>query len=493
VKKLAGQTLWYGLPTIASRFLGYLMNLSLPLIFAQPATTADLTQLYALIPFLNILFTYGLETAYFRFAQQTDRSTLYNTLSTSLLISTFFLSVGLWLVTTPLASLLGMPLHTEYIRWMIGILALDTIASLAFARLRLENRPRRYAFARLSGILVNVLVVTLFLGVLPHYAGIDTIHWIRQIHPKEESGIVYYLIGNALGSGVTLLLLTKQFRGWKASIDRQLWNRVIRYSLPLIVVGLGGIANDMMSRLIYQHVVDLPAEQARHELGVFGNIIRLSIAITIAIQAFRLAAEPFFFRESSEANAPQTYARIMRYFVLAGCALFLLISLYIDLVGWFFEAIDRGEWVEGLYIVPLFAIGNVFLGIYYNLSTWYKLTDRNGWGAWITLIGALITIGLNIWLIPTYHYLGAALATVSCYVVMMVLSYGGGQKFYPVPYPIKKILSYLAISIALVIVHRWIANNTQSAWMNLGVATVFLTGFLGYGWSEIQRGRKQAA
>jgi hypothetical protein len=143
---------------------------------------------------------------------------------------------------------------------------------------------------------------------------------------------------------------------------------------------MGGIANDMMSRLIYQQVVDLPADQAKHELGVFGNIIRLSIAITIAIQAFRMAAEPFFFRKSSESDAPATYARIMRYFVLTCCVLFLLISLYIDLVGWFFEAIDRSEWTEGIYLVPLFAMGNIFLGIYYNLSIWYKLTDRNAWG-----------------------------------------------------------------------------------------------------------------
>ncbi len=493
MKKLAGQTLWYGLPTIASRFLGYLMNLSLPLVFAQPATTADLTQLYALIPFLNILFTYGLETAYFRFAQQTDRATLYNTLSTSLFISTFFLCIGLWLTTTPLASLLGMLAHPEYIRWMILILALDTLSALAFARLRLENRPRRYAFARLTGILINVGVVLLFLGVLPKFGELDTIGWIQKIHPNEESGIVYYLIGNALGSGVTLLLLTDQFREWKASIDPTLWKKVMRYSMPLIWVGMGGIANDMMSRLIYQHVVDLPTEQARHELGVFGNIIRLSVAITIAIQAFRLAAEPFFFRESSEADAPRTYARIMRYFVLAACSLFLLISLYIDVVGWFFETIDRGEWTEGLYVVPIFAMGNVFLGIYYNLSIWYKLTDRNRWGAWITLIGALITIGLNIWLIPTLHYLGAALGTVSCYFVMMVLSYVGGQKFYPVPYPLKKILSYLVVSILLVVLHRWIADTMQVGWMNGVIATLFLGGFLAYGWREIQQERNPAA
>jgi O-antigen/teichoic acid export membrane protein len=484
VKKLAGQTLWYGLPTIASRFLGYLMNLSLPLIFAQPATTADLTQLYALIPFLNVLFTYGLETAYFRFAQQTDRNTLYNTLSSSLLFSTLLFSAILWAFTDPLAAALGMPNHPEYIRWMIGILALDAVAALAFARLRLENRPKRYAFARLTGILINVIIVLLFLGILPTL-GYDPISWIRNFHPAEESGIVYYLIGNAIGSFSTLLLLSGQFKELKLSIDLPLWKKIISYSLPLIIVGLGGIANDMMSRLIYQHVVDLPPAQARHELGVFGNIIRLSIAITIAIQAFRMAAEPFFFRESSTAEAPNTYARVMRYFVLTACILFLMISLYIDVVGWFFESIGRGEWTEGLHIVPLFAMGNIFLGIYYNLSIWYKLTDRNAWGAWITALGAAITIALNIWLIPTYHYLGAALATVSCYLVMMLLSYWGGQRFYPVPYDLKKISGYIGISILLVVCHRLLADHFSSAWLNLSVASILLAGFLLFAKKEI--------
>ncbi len=493
VKQLAGQTLWYGLPTIASRFLGYLMNLSLPLVFAQPATTADLTQLYALIPFLNILFTYGLETAYFRFARQADPAQLYNTLSTSLFLSTGLLGASLWLLTTPLANLLGMPAHPEYVQWMIIILVLDTFAALAFARLRLENRPKRYAFARLSGIIVNVAIVLVFLGILPHSFGMDTVAWINIIHPAEESGIVYYLIANAVGSGVTLLLLSNQYRDIKFSIDKALWKKVIQYSLPLIIVGLGGIANDMVSRLLYQHVVDLPTEQARHELGVFGNIIRLSIAITIAIQAFRMAAEPFFFRKSSDADAPRTYARIMQYFVLTCCSLFLIISLYIDIVGWFFNAIDRGEWTEGLEIVPLFALGNIFLGIYYNLSIWYKLTDRNQWGAWITCIGAAITVGLNCWLIPTYHYLGAALATVSCYFVMMLLSYWGGQKFYPIPYKLKRIVLYLVISVSMVVIHRIISNQFEPIWINLVLATTLLGGFLVFGWREIQLERRRSS
>lgn len=478
MKKLAGQTLWYGLPTIASRFLGYLMNLTLPLVFEQPATTADLTQLYALIPFLNILFTYGLETAYFRFAREVEGTRLYNTLTTSLLVSTGLLCLTLWSLTTPLANALEMPAHPEYIHWMIGILALDTLAALAFARLRLENRPKRYALARLTGIGVNVALVILLLGLLPHVFDVDTISWIQTRYPNEQSGIVYYLIGNAMGSAVTLLLLTDQYRGWRPSLDREIWRKIMRYSLPLILVGLGGIANDMMSRLLYQQVVDLPAEQARHELGVFGNIVRLSIAITIAIQAFRMAAEPFFFRESAEKEAPATYARIMNYFVLTCCGLFLIISLYIDVVGWFFQSIDRGEWTEGLGLVPLFALGNIFLGIYYNLSIWYKLTDRNAWGAGITLLGAAITIGLNLWLIPVYHYLGAALATVSCYLVMMVLSYLGGQKFYPVPYDLGKIARYLGVSIGFVLVHRLLADRFEQPAINLGLATLLLGAFL---------------
>lgn len=208
----------------------------------------------------------------------------------------------------------------------------------------------------------------------------------------------------------------------------------MHYAYPLIIVGMGGMVNDMLSRLIYQHVVDLPEEQAKHELGIFGNIYRLAVLITIMIQAFRMAAEPFFFSQSKDENAPKTYARIMKFFVIACCFMFLFISLYIDVFAWFFEAIDKPKWVEGLSIVPLLALGNVFLGIYYNLSIWYKLTHKNMTGAFITLGGAAITIVLNILLIPELHYLGAAIATFVCYLFMMIVSYTMGQKHYPVPY-----------------------------------------------------------
>jgi O-antigen/teichoic acid export membrane protein len=213
-------------------------------------------------------------------------------------------------------------------------------------------------------------------------------------------------------------------------------------------------------------------------LGVFGNIVRLSIVITIAIQAFRMAAEPFFFNRSQTADAPTTYARIMNYFVIGCCFLFLGLSLYIDLIKWFFESIDRTRWTEGLYVVPLIAMANIFLGIYYNLSIWYKLTNNNFTGALITIGGTAITLVLTTSLIPGLGYFGAAIASFCCYLFMMTSSYVLGQKHYPVPYPVKKILSYLALAAGLYGLHRWLVTMLEHPALNLGFATALMVLFL---------------
>lgn len=473
IKQLAGQTIWYGIPTIARRFLGYLMNLTLPLLFAQPATTADLTQVYAIIPFLNILFTYGLETAYFRFSRDMDRQHLYNTLSVSLFITSFFFAGALLLFKDTLAGWAGLEAHPEYITWMAGIIFFDAISTLAFAKLRQENRPRKYALVTLAGVLVNIMVVIVFLGILPAYAEKNPDTFIGTFY-NEKIGIGYYLIGNLAGSILTFLLLRKEIMQVRFRFDAVLWKKVMHYAWPLIIVGMGGMVNDMLSRLIYQHVVDLPEAQAKHELGIFGNIYRLAVLITIMIQAFRMAAEPFFFSQSKEENAPKVYARIMKFFVLACCFLFLLISLYIDVAAWFFEAIDKPLWTEGLSIVPVLAMGNIFLGIYYNLSIWYKLTNRNMTGAWITLGGAAITIVLNVLLIPVLHYLGAALATFCCYLFMMIVSYKLGQQHYPVPYARKKLIAYLVLVALLYGFHELMTSLWANRWFNLATATLLL-------------------
>ena len=331
IKQLAGQTLWYGVPTIASRFLGYLMNLTLPLFFAQPAKTADLTQVYAIIPFLNVLVTYGLETAYFRFTQDFEEKRVYNTLSVSLLFSTVFFTGLLFIFKDTIAQWANLEKHPEYITWMAWIIFFDALSTLAFAKLRKENRPKRYAFARIAGVVLNIVIVLLFMAVIPGYVKNNPHSFLGTFYDKNI-GIGYYLIGNLCGSILTFILLRNEFAKINFQFDKHLWKRVMRYSYPLIIVGLGGIVNDMLSRLIYQHVVDLPESKAKEELGIFANIIRLSIVITIAIQAFRMAAEPFFFSRSKEENVQQVYARVMKFFVIVCCFLFLGISLYIDLV-----------------------------------------------------------------------------------------------------------------------------------------------------------------
>jgi len=452
IKKLAGQTLWYGVPTIASRFLGYLMNMALPFFISMPGKTADLVQVYTIIPFLNVVYAYGLETAYFRFSQTHDKQKLYNTLSLSLLYSSILFSVALILCKDLIVSGADLQAHPDYVLWMIAIIAVDNLNTLPFARLRQENRPKRYAFARVMGIVINLAVVIFFLGVVPKILAGNPDSFLRHIYNKDL-GLGYYLLGNLCGSLFTLLILFKEIKKVRFQFDMPLWKEVMRYSAPLIIVGLGGMINDVLSRLIYRHVVDLPRAEADHELGIFANIFRLALLITIMIQAFRMAAEPFFFNRSKEENAPKIYARVMKFFVIACCFMFLLIGLFLDVFRWIFTTFANPRWAEGLDVVPLLALGNIFLGIYYNLSVWYKLTNKNTYGAVITVIGAAITIALNIVLIPRLHYTGAALATFCCYLFMMVSSYVLGQKYYPVPYAVKKLTAYVVLVVLIYFIH----------------------------------------
>lgn len=472
--------MWYGVPTIASRFLGYLMNLSLPFLFAQPAKTADLTQVYAIIPFLNVLFTYGLETAYFRFSQEEDRKRLYNTLSVSILLTTILFTALLWAFRLPLAEATGLNRHPQYIAWMCWIIFFDTLATLPFAKLRQENRPKKYAFVRVAGIVMNILVVVLFLGFVPAWAAKDANSFWSFFYNANDP-VSYYLLGNLCGSIFTFLLLAKEFGGLRFQFDGALWKKIMQYSYPLIIVGLGGMVNDMLSRLVYRHVVDVSAAQADKELGIFGNLYRLAVLVTVMIQAFRMAAEPFFFNQSKGENAPKTYARVMKFFVIACCFMFLFIGLYRDVLEWVITLKSRA-WGEGIYIVPLLAMGNIFLGIYYNLSIWYKLTNKNLYGALITILGAVITVVLNVLLIPKYHYFGAALATFCCYLFMMVTSYLLGQKFYRIPYARKKLIAYLVIATLLYLAHRGLLRIWDNIWFSIGTGTFLLwlfTWFIG--------------
>jgi O-antigen/teichoic acid export membrane protein len=302
IKKLAGQTLWYGVPTIASRFLGYALSLLLFWLY-EPASTASITQVYAVIPFLNILFTYGLETSYFRFVQDHDKSTVFNTLTSSILISTVLFTSFLLLNTNTLAAAIDFPDHPEYIRWITWILFFDTLSVIPFAKLRQEGRPRFYAFIKVFSIVVNVLLVLFFIGICPKlYKENPSNPWLFFYDPTIDIG--YYIIANIIASILTLVLLSKELLSFRFSVNWKLWKQVMQYSYPLIIVGLGGMINEMLSRLVYTRVLDLPREEELRQLGIFGANYKLAVLITIFIQVFRMGAEPFFFNQAKEENAP---------------------------------------------------------------------------------------------------------------------------------------------------------------------------------------------
>ncbi len=474
VKKLASQTLWYGLPTIGSRFLGYILNFSLAFIY-KAVDTADLTQIYAIVPFLNILFTYGVETGYFRFVQDRDKYKLYNTLNTSLVVSTIIFSVILLLCTKQLADATFMSAHPEYFTWLTGIIFFDTLATLPFAKLRQEGRPRKYAFIRVMGIVINVLVVIFFVGVCPKIAEKNPNSVLLLLY-DPSTGIGYYLIGNLIGSVVTFLLLWGQWKDFRFGFDGSLWKEVLKYSWPLLIVGFGGMINEMLSRLVYQHVATIDPQEAKRQLGIFAANYRLAVLITIFIQMFRMAAEPFFFNKSKEENAPKAYARVMKFFVIACCFMFLAIGLFLDVFKEILT-IKYKEYGEGIPIVPILAMGSVFLGIYYNLSVWYKLTNKNLYGAAITIAGAVITVLLNIWWIPHFGYTGSAWATFTCYAFMMIASYYLGQKHYPIPYAKKKLIAYLVLTVLVFFIHKGLVWLYSNIWFSVATAIFLLIGF----------------
>ena len=478
IKKLAGQTIWYGVPRIVSRFLYFGISL-LGFRLFDPNGSYAYTQIYAVIPFLNILFTYGLETSYFRFAQTHDRQKLYNTLTISIVVSSILFSLVLLIFRGSLTDFIEMEDHPEFVTWMIGIIFFDTLFVLPMAKLRLEERPRKYAFINVVSVLLNIAIVLFFYYVAkPAYEN-DRYTFLGTLY-NPDIGIGYFILANLIASGVTLVLVYREFADFRFSFDNKLWKEVMRYSYPLVIVGFGGMINEMLSRLVYQRVLTIGEKQEQFELGIFGANYKLAVLITIFIQIFRLAAEPFFFNQSKNEGAQRTYARVMKFFVIACCLMFLAVSLFLE--AWkILIASKYPEYALGIHIVPILAMGSVFLGVYYNLSVWYKLTNRNMTGAWITIAGAAITILLNIVLIPQYHYTGAAWATFFCYAFMMAANYYLGQKYYPIPYARKKLITYIVICTLLYIIHEYaIARplRNSGAYLYIYYASAFL--FLGF-------------
>lgn len=458
IKKLAGQTIWYGLPTIAARFLGFILQLFFTSIFS-PDEFGVITQIYAFIPFLNIIYTYGLETSYFRFVQQHDKNRLYNTLSISMLVTTALFTLLMIAGSAPLASFLEIPRNRDYVIIAAWIIFFDTMTTLPFAKLRQEGRPRKYALVKVLTIITQIVFTVFFMLICPKLGNSGLMSWYDPAY-----GVGYILVSNLLASIFALVFLAKEISAFRPVFDKALWKEVISYSMPLVIVGFGGMINEMLSRLVFTKVSPLPEQQKFAELGIFGANYKLAVLITIFIQAFRMGAEPFFFNQSKNEDARFVYARVMKFFVMACGAVFLVVALFLDIWQVLITRKDPA-YAQGLDIVPVLTMGTVFLGIYYNLSIWYKLTNRNMTGAYITLAGALITILLNIWWIPSFSYTGSAWATFICYAFMMIVSYLLGQKYYPVPYNVPRILFYILLAASIYFAHAYIRHLQPGIWV----------------------------
>jgi O-antigen/teichoic acid export membrane protein len=474
IKKLASQTAWYGLSSIAARFISYLLTPYLTYKLSDIAYGEN-SIVYAFIPFLNVLVTHGMETAYFRFGSKDNEEDIYNTSSFSMFFVTILVLIGLFTWKLPLANLLQITLHPEYISLLAWIVALDALTTIPFSRLRLQGRPKKFALIKVGGILLNILATYTLISSLPHYVQTHPGSFLESIYkPNWEVG--YILIAGIIQNVFVLVLLQKEIRAIRFKFNFKLWGSMMAYALPLILVGFGGMINETLDRIMLGWWAPGGSADANKAMvGVYSACYKLAILITISIQAFRMGAEPFFFKQAESDQAQKTYARVMKFFVITLCVMFLGVVLYIDIWKLF---IQNPAMYVGLRVVPILLIANMFLGVYYNLSIWYKLSNKTMAGAWITLLGALITIIINYIAIPHFGYMASAWATFFCYGTMMVVSYQWGQRVYPVPYATKKLIAYFVIALMIYGINLLLHIVSSNQPFNYLFATILLFAFI---------------
>ena len=369
---------------------------------------------------------------------------VYATVLRFLLLSNGAFLLAMVVFSQPLAEILRYPDRPELIWWSAAILALDSIGAAAFARLRAEERPVRFAVVKLVEIGTNIGLAVFFILLCRRAFELDPQSLLGRLW-DPAIGVGYVFIANLAASGLKLALLAPQLRDGLCGFDATLFRRMIRYSLPMVIIGLAGIVNEMLDRAALKYLLPYDNETNMAQLGIYSACYKLSILMTLFIQAFRYAGEPFFFAHAKEANARSTYALVLTWFVIFCVFIFLLVTLFLDIFQYFVGSAYR----EGLHVVPVLLLANLLLGVYVNLSIWYKLTDRTLMGAYVSVAGAVITVILLVTLVPRFGFAGAAWAHLACYGFMVTASYLLGRRFYPVPYDLWRVGGYVALGLAI--------------------------------------------
>jgi O-antigen/teichoic acid export membrane protein len=478
IKKLAGETALYGLSSIIGRFLNVVLVPLYTNIFPK-AEYGVVIDLYASSAFLMVLYSYRMESAFFRFGHEVpERDRSYSTGMYSLLVTSGILTGLVFLFARPIAGLLQYADHVEYVRYFALILAFDCLAELPFARLRLEQRPVRFAVAKLFNIGLNI-GLNLFWILFCPWADAKGWHWVRAVW-MPGVGLGYIFVSNVVASAATLLLLLPECRAvFRARFDAIRWREMMYYGLPLVLVSMAGIVNEMLDRAILKYL--LPGTHAENmaEVGVYGANYKLAMLITLFTQAYRYAAEPFFFRTARRDDALELQAGATKWFSIVACAGVLAIMLFLDIVRYF---IGKEFW-GGLHVVPILLMANILLGLYYNFSAWYRLLDRTRTGAWVSLGGAGITLVLNLWLAPRYGYVASAWITLVCYLFMSGATWWLGRKVYPVPYALGRIGMYIGVVWGLWLIEQGVAATgvlpSAALWL---LRVLLMLAYFGWVW-----------
>ncbi len=452
LSSLVKETAIYGVSSILGRMLNWLL---VPLYtqYLLPDEYGIVTELYAYAAFLLIIYTYGMETAFFRFTNKNENNQdfILNQSQASILVSSVLLSTMLILFATPITNYLEYPGKEKYIIWFSVILAIDAIVAIPFANLRLRQKAKRFAWIKLVNIFLNI-GFNLFFIVLCTYivtqTGESSLKNIIARFFNQKELVDYIFISNLIASGAMFIIFLKDIIKIRIRLNWDLLKEMYKYAFPIMIMSLAGVTNEMLSRAVLKKWLPegfYPGYSNQAALGIFGAAYKLSVFMTLSIQAFRYAAEPFFFSRAKDKDSKELFSSVMFWFVVFGSIILVVIVLNLDIIGFLFLR-NEAYW-DGLIVVPILLTANLFLGIYYNLSIWFKLTDKTYYGTLISVSGAGLTIILNYVLIPVWGYVGSSIATLVCYFSMVIFSYFLGKKYYPVPYKTGRYLFYIILAV----------------------------------------------
>lgn len=423
LKLLAKQTAIYGLSTIIIRFANWILTPYYSRMIEDKVAIGVYTILMAIVALINILYMLGMETSFFRFAKDDDTIKVYQTTQSTVFFNGILLSSIIFLTASPICGFLKIPGKEIYIYLIATTLFFENICNIPFARLRFDSKPLRFSIIKGMNIVINILLNILFISY--YY-----VHGIPLFELDSSDPLTLILIANLIPWIVTAAYFSKDIISGINVPDRNLLKKILNYSYPLILVGIAGMVNETLDRYMLDRFLTGTLEENRAQIAIYGVNFKLAIILVLAIQAFRMGAEPYFFNQSKQTNSKKSYAVIMDFFIIACCTIMVVTNLNREFIG----LINESSYKEGLFILPILLLAKLFLGIYYNASIWFKLTDNTIKGAVITAIGAGITILMNYLLIPTIGYLGSAYATLGCYASMAIICILWGQRYFPVPY-----------------------------------------------------------